>query len=71
MLVSDEVVLGDFNTLAVHQAHEVVFEQIAVDRLDVVEVVVTVGKQRCVDTVNEVVVGREREWSQAACQQLD
>ena len=58
-LSGDEVELGNLYALAGKEAREVVVEQVAVDGLDVVEVVATVGQQGRVDAVDEVVVGGE------------
>ena len=58
-LSGDEVILGNLYALAGEEAREVVVEQVAIDGLDVVEVVAAVGQQGRVDAVDEVVVGGE------------
>ena len=58
-----EVVFRHFHTLTLHQAGEVVFEQLVFYCLDVVEIVVAIGQARRVDTVHEVVVGANRIWA--------
>ena len=55
-----------FHRLALHQSFQVLSQQLVVHRLDVVEVVLTVGQLRRVDAVHEVVVRRERVGPQAA-----
>ena len=70
-LAGHEVELWDFHPLTIHQAGEVVLKQVAVHRLDIVEVIVAVGQQRGVLAVDEVIVGRERQGPEAAGEQLD
>ena len=65
-----EVILRHLHALTLHQPLQVVFHQLVVHSLDVVEVVVAVGQLRRVHAVHEVVVGRERGGPQTACQQL-
>ena len=46
-------------------------QQLAIDGFYVVEVVLSVGQQWCIDAVDEIVVGREGERAQSTSQQLD
>ena len=70
-LACSKVVFRNLYALTLHQSCQVVFQQLVVDGLDIVEVVVAIGQFGRVDAVDEVVVGRERHGAQSAGQQLD
>ena len=69
-LTCDEVVLWKFYSFALQQSGDVVLKQMIVYGLDVVEVVVAVGQLRCVEAVDEVVVGGEGVGAYSACEEL-
>ena len=53
-----EIIFGYFHFLALHQPQQMILEQGIFHRLDVVEIVVTVGQLRGVHAIDEIVVGR-------------
>ena len=65
-----EVILRNLHTLALHQTSQVVFQEVVVYCLNVVEVVIAVRQFGGVDTIHEVVVCRERQGAQSTRQQL-
>ena len=69
-LTRHEVVLRHLHRLTVHQARQVVAQEFVIDGLDVIEVILSVRQFRRIQTVHEVVVGRERERTESTGEEL-
>ena len=65
-----EVILRNLHPFPLHESQQMVFEQVILHGLDIVEIVVAIRQFRCIQAVHEIVIGRERQRAQSAGKQL-
>ena len=67
----NEIIFRHFHHFSIHQTSEMVFEQFVIYCFDIIEIVISIWKEWCIDTIHKIIICGERNRAQSTSQKLN